>query len=176
MTATTQATVLRKFNKAELASRKDAAKDKFYNTQDGYDQFASFDPKTGRAIAGMVKGAYTRFIVDYMTEILKTYLAKIELGYTLHELEVQPLTGHSAEIYFYRPQAEIDAALEGIYEQVAQAYAAEIESENEAIVADTVAKRKVQVLKEREEAAKAADEALEAELDAEVRAELKGGK
>ncbi|MNW18519.1 hypothetical protein D3C71_2181130 [compost metagenome] len=53
---------------------------------------------------------------------------------------------------------------------------ASVEQANELIISDTIAKRKAQVLKEREEAAKAADEALEAELAAEVRAALKGVK
>jgi hypothetical protein len=187
MTASTQATVLRKENKAELAALKDAAKAKFYNTQDGYDAFAFTDPKTGRAIAGMVKGAYTYFTVVYLTEILKTYLEKIELGYTIHELEVQPLTGHSVDIYFYRPQAEIDADLEVIYEQVAQEYAASIEAENEEIIerevqlqlANAARKKAEQQAKEEEEAAATVRKEVEAALGltrAAVRASLKGGK
>jgi hypothetical protein len=134
MTVTTQSTVLRKEDKAELAAIKETAKAKYYNTQDGYDAYAFTDPKTGRPIAGMVRGAYTYFTVVYLTEILKTYREKIALGFTLHELEAQPLTGHSVNIYFYRPQAEIDADLEIIYEQVAKDYAAEIEAENELII------------------------------------------
>ncbi|MNW10509.1 hypothetical protein D3C71_2077460 [compost metagenome] len=62
------------------------------------------------------------------------------------------------------------------FKEAEVALRARVEKANEVIIANTVAQRKAQVLKEREEAAKAADEALEAELEAEVRAALKGAK
>ncbi|WP_207265144.1 hypothetical protein [Pseudomonas sp. GW101-3H06] len=172
MTSATRTSVLRKANKAELAALKDAAKEKFYNTQHGYDQFAFTDPKTLRPIGGMVKGAYTYFTVVYLTEILKTYIEKIELGYTLHELGAQPLTGHSVNIYFYRPQSEIDADLALIYEQVTQEYNAAIEAENTAIIEREVQFQMANTVRLRAEQ-KARDEQEEADrIRMEVEAEL----
>ncbi|ANJ57438.1 hypothetical protein PMA3_20655 [Pseudomonas silesiensis] len=141
MTATTQTTVLRKASKAELEALKEAAREKFYSTQHGHDAFAFTDPKTGRAIAGHVDGAYVPVLVVYPTEILKVYKEKLAEGFTLHELEIVPFQGQSMYIYFYRPQAELDANLEKIYQRVAQDYNAEIEAENNAIV-----EREVQLL------------------------------
>jgi hypothetical protein len=134
MTTTTQTTVLRKFNKAELATLKEAAKAKFYNTQNGYDAYAFTDPKTQRPIAGHVEGAYIPVLVVYPTEILKVYKEKLAEGYTLHELEIMPFHGQSMNIYFYRPQTELDASLEKIYQKVTDDYNATIEAENNEII------------------------------------------
>ncbi|KEX94611.1 hypothetical protein HA62_06700 [Pseudomonas putida] len=134
MTATTRATVLRKFNKAELAALKEAAKEKYMNTQHGYDAFAFTDPKTQRPIAGHVDGAYIPFLVVHPTDILKVYKEKLAEGYTLHELEIMPFMGQSMNIYFYRPQAELDADLEKVYQKVTEDYNATIEAENESII------------------------------------------
>lgn len=134
MTATTQTTVLRKFNKTELAALKEAAKAKYMNTQHGYDAYAFTDPKTQRAIAGHVDGAYIPVLVVYPTEILKVYREKLAEGFTLHELEIIPFHGQSMNIYFYRPQAQLDADLEKIYQKVTEDYNATIEAENDAVI------------------------------------------
>ena len=134
MTTTTRTTVLRKFNKAELAALKETARERFYNTQHGYDQYAFTDPKTGRAIGGFVEGAYIPVLVVQATEILRTYKAQLAQGYTLHELEIIPFHGQSMNIYFYRPQAELDLSLEKIYQRVTDEYNAVIETENNDII------------------------------------------
>lgn len=134
MTTTTRTTVLRKFNKAELAALKEAAKQAFMNTQHGHDAYAFTDPKTQRAIAGHVEGAYIPVLVVYPTEILRTYKEKLAEGYTLHELEIIPFHGQSMNIYFWRPQAELDASLEKIYQRVTDEYNAAIETENNEII------------------------------------------
>lgn len=141
MATATRTTVLRKQNKAELAALKEAAKGKFYATQHGYDEYASIDPTTGRAIGGWVEGAYIPVTVVYATEILRDYHQKLEEGYTLHELGIQPFYGQSLQIYFYRPKAELDESLEKIYQSVTDSYNAEIVAEN-----DRVVERQVQLL------------------------------
>lgn len=168
MTATTQTTVLRKFNKTELATLKEAAKTKFMNTQHGHDAYAFTDPKTGRAIAGHVDGAYIPFLVVYPTEILKVYHEKLSEGYTLHELEIMPFVGQSMNIYFFRPQAELDASLEKIYQKVTDDYSATIEAENNDII-----EREVQLQVANAARLKAAQLAEEAEAEADrVRKEV----
>lgn len=134
MTSTTRTTVLRKVNKVELAALKEAAQASFYNTQHGYDGFAFTDPKTGRAIAGHVEGAYIPVLVVYPTDILKVYREKLGEGYRPHPLDIIPYMGQSVNLYFYRPQAELDASLEAIYQKVTDEYHAEIAAENEAII------------------------------------------
>ena len=168
MTATTQTTVLRKFNKTELATLKEAAKTKYMNTQHGYDMYASTCPKTGKAIAAHVDGAYVPVLVVYPTEILKVYKEKLAEGYTLHELEIIPFHGQSMYIYFYRPQAELDLSLEKIYQKVTDDYNAAIEAGNEAII-----EHEVQLHVANATRLKAAQLAEEAEAEAErVRKEV----
>ena len=162
MTATTQTTVLRKFNKTELATLKEAAKMKFMGTQHGHDAFAFTDPKTGRAIAGHVDGAYIPVLVVYPTEILKVYKEKLAEGYTLHELEIIPFHGQSMYIYFYRPQAELDLSIEKIYQRVTDDYNATIEAENNDII-----EREVQLHMANAARSKAAQLAEEVEAEAE---------
>lgn len=187
MSTTIRTSVLRKSNKAELAALKEAAKVRFYNTQHGYDECAFTDPKTGRAIAGHVDGAYIPVLVVHPTEILKVYKEKLAEGYTLHELEVMPFVGQSMNIYFYRPQAEIDADLERLYQKVTEDYNAAIEAENNAIIEREVqlqvahsAKLKAeQLAKEKQEEADRIREEVEQAFGRtrrEVTETLKGGK
>lgn len=134
MTSTTRTTVLRKFSKTELAALKEAAREKYMNTQHGYDAFASTCPKTGRAIAGHVDGAYIPVLVVYPTEILRVYKEKLAEGYSLHELEIVPFHGQSMNLYFYRPQSEMESDLQKIYQRVTDEYNADIEKENNEII------------------------------------------
>lgn len=162
MTSTTQSTVLRKFNKAELAVLKEIAKAKFYNSQHGYDAYAFTDPRTGRAIAGHVEGAYIPVLVVQATEILRVYHEKLAEGYQLHELQIIPFVGQSMYIYFYRPQAELDASLEKIYQKVTDDYNATIEAENNEII-----EREVQLHMANAARLKAETLAAEAQAEAE---------
>jgi hypothetical protein len=168
MTATTQTTVLRKFNKTELATLKEAAKTKYMNTQHGYDMYASTCPKTGKAIAAHVDGAYVPVLVVYPTEILKVYKKKLAEGFTLHELEILPFHGQSMHIYFYRPQSQLDADLKKIYQKVTDDYNTTIVAENNDII-----EREVQLHVANAARLKAAQLAEEAEAEAErVRKEV----
>ncbi|MDD1984848.1 hypothetical protein [Pseudomonas asiatica] len=161
MTKATRNTVLRKPNKAELATLQEAAKSRFMNTPHGYDAFAGTDPKTGRAIGAWVEGAYISETVVAVTEILNVYNQKLEEGYTLHELGVQPYFT-SVQIYFYRPQADLDAALATIYKKVSDDYTASIQAENDEII-----ERQVQLLMAAEEKKKAERKALEQQQEVE---------
>jgi len=168
MTSTTRTTVLRKFNKGELAALQEAAKAKFYNSQHGYDAYAFTDPRTGRAIAGHVEGAYIPVLVVQATEILRVYHEKLAEGYQLHELQIIPFVGQSMYIYFYRPQAELDASLEKIYQKVAQDYQDGIDTYNNDVI-----EREVQLHVANAARLKAAQLAEEAEAEAErVRKEV----
>jgi hypothetical protein len=130
----TQTSVLRKPVPAELEALKQQAKDKFYMTQHGYDAHAFTDPKSGRAIGANVEGAYVAELVVYPVEIINTYLRMIEAGYALHEFNILPYSQQSVYIYFYRPKAQLDAALKGIYAKVEADYAAEIDTYNEQVI------------------------------------------
>ena len=122
--------VLRKHNKQELNSLKEAAVASYNNRQHGYDANADTDPKTGRAIGKVLVGAYIAELVLAPAQIIPVYLAKIEEGYTLHELGALPFAGTSHYIYFYKPQAEQDADIKVIHAAVEAEYRREIDESN----------------------------------------------
>lgn len=153
--------VLRKHDAKELQQLKDSAKEAYLNTEHGYSAYASTDPATGRAIGGFVIGAYQAELVVYATDILKTYLQKINEGYTLHPFEVQPYAGQSMSIYFYKPQPQQDVDLEGIFSKIEADYAKSIEDYNEALI-----EREVQMLLAGEERKRSQDRLKQASEDA----------
>lgn len=126
--------VLRKHNKQELNSLMEAAVASYNNRQHGYDAYADTDPKTGRAIGKVLVGAYIAELVPFATQLIPVYLAKIEEGYTPHELGVMPYAGTSYHIYFYKPQAEQDADIKVVHTAVEAEYKREIEESNRLIV------------------------------------------
>lgn len=126
--------ILRKPSKQELNTLKEAAEASYNNRQHGYDAHAETDPKTCRPIGKMVVGAYISELVPFATQIIPVYLAKIEEGYTLHELGTMPFAGTSHHIYFYKPQAEQEADIKLIHAAVEAEYRREIDESNRLIV------------------------------------------
>ena len=122
--------ILRKHNKQELNALTEAAVAAYNNRQHGYDAYADTDPKTGRAIGKVLVGAYISELVLAPAQIIPVYLAKIEEGYTLHELGTMPFAGASHHIYFYKPQAEQDADIKVIHAAVEAEYRREIDESN----------------------------------------------
>ena len=126
--------ILRKHNKQELNALTEAAVASYNNRQHGYDAHAETDPNTCRPIGKMVAGAYISELVPFATQLIPVYLAKIEEGYTLHELGTLPFAGTSHHIYFYKPQAEQDADIKVIHAAVEAEYRREIDESNRLIV------------------------------------------
>jgi len=173
MSKTTRTTILRKPSKAELAALKEEAKFRFMNTAHGYNEYAYTDPKSGRGVSAWVEGAYIHETVVSVTDILRVYHQKLDEGYKIHELGIQPFF-QAVQIYFYRPQEELDAELEKIYQRVTDEYNESIKVENDEIV-----ERQVQLLlaakEKREVQQKAVEQQQEAErIRVEVEAELRG--
>ena len=110
--------ILRKHNKQELNALQEVAVASYKNRPHGYDAYADTDPRTGRPIGKVLVGAYISELVLTPAQIIPVYLAKIEEGYTLHELGTLPFAGTSHHIYFYKPQAEQDADIKVIHAAV----------------------------------------------------------
>lgn len=126
--------ILRKHNKQELNALTEAAVASYNNRQHGYDAHAETDPKTCRPIGKIVVGAYISELVPFATQLIPVYLAKIEEGYTPHELGTMPFAGTSHYIYFYKPQAEQEADIKAIHAAVEAEYKRELEESNRLIV------------------------------------------
>lgn len=164
--------ILRKHNKQELNALKEAAVASYNNRQHGYDAHAETDPKTCRPIGKMVVGAYISELVPFATQIIPVYLAKIEEGYTLHELGTMPFAGTSHHIYFYKPQAEQEADIKLIHAAVEAEYRREIDESNRLIV-DRQVELELAAAQRRADEVQASElRTQRAEMEVRIRAEL----
>ena len=164
--------ILRKHNKQELNALKEAAVASYKNRPHGYDAHAETDPKTCRPIGKMVVGAYISELVPFATQLIPVYLAKIEEGYTLHELGTMPFAGTSHHIYLYKPQAEQDADIKVIHAAVEAEYKREIEDSNRLIVERQVALEEAAIDRQVEKELAAERQAQRDAIEARVRLEL----
>ena len=169
-------TVLTTVTKQMIADCKADAERAYMNRVGKHDVIFGAEPdRHGNLPRKFYRGAQVEFTATGINAFLDLVFEKISQGYK----RSNTLTTNSGNLYFtylVKPEAEIQADLVEELKEAEAELRARVERANEVIIADTVAKRKLQVLKEREEAAKAADAALEAELEAEIRAALKGGK
>lgn len=164
--------ILRKPSKQELNTLKEAAEASYNNRQHGYDAHAETDPKTCRPIGKMVVGAYISELVPFATQIIPVYLAKIEEGYTLHELGTMPFAGTSHHIYFYKPQAEQEADIKLIHAAVEAEYRREIDESNRLIV-DRQVELELAAAQRRADEVQASElRTQRAEMEVRIRAEL----
>lgn len=164
--------ILRKHNKQELNALKEAAVASYKIRQHGYDAYADTDPKTGRPIGKVLVGAYIPELVLTPAQIIPVYLAKIEEGYTLHELGTMPFAGTSHHIYLYKPQAEQDADIKVIHAAVEAEYKREIEESNRLIVERQVALEEAAIDRQVEKELAAERQAQRDAIEARVRLEL----
>ena len=164
--------ILRKPSKQELNALKEAAEASYNNRQHGYDAYADTDPKTGRAIGKVLVGAYISELVPFATQIIPVYLAKIEEGFTLHELGTMPFAGTSHHIYFYKPQAEQEADIKLIHAAVEAEYRREIDESNRLIV-DRQVELELAAAQRRADEVQASElRTQRAEMEVRIRAEL----
>lgn len=164
--------ILRKHNKQELNALKEAAVASYKIRQHGYDAYADTDPKTGRPIGKVLVGAYIPELVLTPAQIIPVYLAKIEEGYTLHELGTMPFAGTSHHIYLYKPQAEQEADIKVIHAAVEAEYKREIEESNRLIVERQVALEEAAIDRQVEKELAAERQAQRDAIEARVRLEL----
>lgn len=169
-------TVLTQVTKAMITECRAEAERAYRNRLEGHDIIFGAEPnRHGQLPRKFFRGARVEFTATGVNALLDLIFDKVARGYKRCDTP----TTNSGIIYFAyleKPEDEIKADLVLELIEAEEALRARVDKANEAIITDTIAKRKAQVLREREEAAKAADEALEAELELEVRAALKGAK
>lgn len=120
----------------------------------------------------MVVGAYISELVPFATQLIPVYLAKMEEGYTLHELGTMPFAGTSHHIYFYKPKAEQEADIKAIHAAVEAEYKREIEESNRLIVERQVALEEAAIDRQVEKELAAERQAQRDAIEARVRLEL----
>ena len=164
--------ILRKHNKQELNALQEVAVASYKNRPHGYDAYADTDPRTGRPIGKVLVGAYISELVLAPAQIIPVYLAKIEEGYTLHELGTLPFAGTSHHIYFYKPQAEQDADIKVIHAAVEAEYRREIDESNRLTV-DRQVELELAAAQRRATEGQASElKTQRAEMEVRIRAEL----
>lgn len=168
--------VLTTVTKPMIADCKAEAELAYLNRVGGFaEDFQGQPDRHGNLPRRMFLGAQEEFHAKGVNALLDLVFEKVAQGYKRCATDATSY-GIDHIVYLVKPEAEIQADLVVVLKEAEEELRARVEKANEAIIADTIAKRKAQVLKEREQAAKAADIALEAELEAEVRAALKGAK
>ena len=168
--------VLTTVTKQMVAECKAEAELAYMNRVGGYSEIFGAEPNSHGSIPRkLFRGAQVEFTATGINALLDLVFEKVSQGYKRCNTDATSY-GVNHIVYLVKPDAEIQADLIVVLKEAEEELRARVDKANELIVSDTIAKRKVQVLKEREAAAKAADEALDAEIEAEVRAALKGAK
>ena len=169
-------TVLTTVTKQMIAECRAAAERDYLSRVGRHDViFGATPDRHGNLPRKLYRGAQVEFTATGINTPLNLVFEKVSQGYKRCDTEAASY-GIEHFVYLLKPETEIQGDWAFVFREVEDELRARVEKANEAIITATVAQRKTQVLKEREEAVKAADEALEAELEAEVRAALKGAK
>lgn len=170
-------TVLKIVSKADLQEARDIAEREYLARPEHYGAYftGEFD-EFGNLPHKFFRGPLVEFKVYGVEAVIDLVIEKQAQGWKRSDTPISNITSNVYIVHLVKSDDLIQADLKEEYREAEEALRARVEKANEAIIANTVAQRKAQMLKEREEAAKAADAALDAELEAEVRAALKGAK
>lgn len=153
----------------ELQARIEAAQAGYRDRKAGLDMNAATDPVTGRAIPKQVDGGTVAFFCPNPLDILPVYLEQVKNGYQPHPLSVVQIDHSRFDVYFFKPESEIKAALEKIALDETAKYHAEIEASNEAFIQQQIdAQLRVDAARVEREQAKAAAE-KRAEVEKQIR-------
>ena len=170
-------TVLTTVTKQMITEAKAVAEQLYLNRLEGYDAIFNAEPDaSGNLPRKFFRGGVVEFTAGSVDTLIDLVINKLSDGWKRSAVDTTSIGTTFFRTYLIKPDAEIQADLAEEFKEAEAELRARVEAGNEAIIAATVAQRKMQVLREREEAVKAADISLEAELQAEVRAALKGAK
>jgi predicted small secreted protein len=165
--------VLKKITAQDIKAVKEAAKAAYLGRIEGTDiDWEKGQNNHGHFQRKFYRGGIVSFIVAGNVDVMiDDVIAKIDKGYKRVSIpsEASPL---ACTYYMQKPDAEIEKDLVLEYEGAEAALRVAVQKENDEIVATQVALRKATVLRQREEEARKADQQLEADLEAEVRAAL----
>ncbi|KAA8552166.1 hypothetical protein [Pseudomonas marginalis] len=148
--------MLKQPDSVELQARIESAQAGYRDRKSGLDMNAGTDPVTGRAVPKQVDGGTVVFFCPHPLDILPTYLEQVHKGYQIHPLSVVQIDHSRFDIYFFKPESDIKAALEQIAQDVTVQYYAEVEQHNELFIqAQVDAQLKVDRAREERDLAKA---------------------
>jgi len=161
--------MLKQPDSVELQARIESAQAGYRDRKAGLDMNAGTDPVSGRAVPKQVDGGTVVFFCPSPLDILPVYLEQVKNGYQPHPLSVVQIDHSRFDVYFFKPESEIKAALEQIAKDETAKYHAEIEQHNELFIqAQVDAQLKVDRTREERDLAKA-----EAERRAEVERQIR---
>ena len=170
-------TVLKTVTKVDIQEARDVAEQEYMARPEhhGVDFAGEFD-EFGNLPRKFFRGPLIEFSVNGVEAVVDLIIEKQSQGWKRSTTPIGNAASNVYIVHLIKPDVLIQADLKEEFREAEEALRARVEKSNEAIILDQVAKRKAQVIREREAAAKLADEQLEAQLEAEVRAALKGGK
>lgn len=162
--------MIRQVDEQELKARIEAAQAGYTDRKAGLDMNAGTDPVSGRAVPKKVDGGTVAFFCPSPLDILPTYLEQIQRGYQPHPLAVIQIDHARFDIYFFKPEPVIKAALEQIAKDETAKYHAEVEQHNELFIqAQVEAQLRVDRAREERDLAKAEAE-RRAKVERDIRA------
>ncbi|MGC3895184.1 hypothetical protein [Pseudomonas urmiensis] len=163
--------LMKKVTKQMIVDAKAEAERLYMGRLDGYSEDYAATPVNGRLPRRHFRGAVQEFSVLTADEMLKLVVGKLNEGYSLSEIPTQVI-GQAYIAYLVKPEAVRAEELKEEHKEAETKLHAAVAAENEAIIQRTFEQRVATERRKREEAAKAAQEAEEAALMAEVRAAL----
>ena len=162
--------MIKQLDQQELQARIEVAQAGYRDRKAGLDMNAGIDEFSGRAIPKEVDGGTVTFFCPSPLDILPTYIEQIQKGYQPHPLSVLQIDHSRFDIYFFKPESDIKAALEQIAQDVTAQYYAEVEQHNEAFIQQQVdAQLRVDLAREERERAVAEAE-RRAKVERDIRA------
>lgn len=165
--------VIKKFDKKELAERQQEAETAFRNRINGISAITAEEASRYITGASLIKGAIEAVFCPSVHMILPTYNEKLAQGYKLHEsLDLTSVGPIAFEFYLVRPEADIQKDLLEVFKQVEDAYRAEIEATNKAILAKEIESQIQREIRAEEKVAQEAAQARRERVTAEVKQAL----
>lgn len=169
-------TVLKTVTKQMILDCKAAVEASYMGRMEGFaEDFQAEPDRYGNLPRRKYRGAIAEFTVLGVDALMDLVIEKMAEGWKRSKVYTVSI-GAAFTAYMIKPDVLIEEELKAEFKEAEQALRAQVDAENEQVIAHTVVQRKAQILKERERALKDADDALDAELAAEVRAALQSAK
>lgn len=168
--------LIKKVTRSMIVEAKAEAERKYMDRLSGYTEDFTASPTNGIYPRRYYAGALEEFIVPGVDAMITFVLEKISQGWSQSQVSTKCFTPPNLPqqfvVYLVKPEAVRAEELKEEYKEAEARLHAAVAAENEALIQRTFEQRVATERRKREEAAKAAQEAEEAALMAEVRAAL----
>ncbi|MQG91333.1 hypothetical protein [Pseudomonas sp. MN1F] len=172
--------LMKKVTKKDIEACKVEAERLYMGRLTGYVDDLSAVPVNGVYPRFYAAGAIEEFIATTADGLIGLVLEKTSQGWSKSDVMTQTFTPANLPmqfaVYLVKPEAVRAEELKEVHKQAESKLHAAVAAENEAIIRRTFEQRMATERRKRAEAAKAAEEAEEQAIMAEVRAALMGGK